>query len=82
MTSDFNDMARVVTQAQIADAPLAATGLSLSLTQGQSFSGTLATFTDAGSAATANDFQARIDWNDGVSTDAAINNNLRVRVGS
>jgi hypothetical protein len=48
---------------------LAATGTSVTATEGAQFSGsTVATFTDADPSAVAGDFAATIDWGDGTST--------------
>ena len=66
--------------ATIADAPLSATGISTPpvLPQGQivagvpTFSGTVATFTDADPAGTLTDYTATINWGDGVSVNGVI----------
>jgi hypothetical protein len=44
---------------------LAGTGLTIAPTEGQAFTGAVATFTDANPIATAADFTADIDWGDG-----------------
>jgi hypothetical protein len=51
--------------ANVADAPLAATALSLSATVGDPLDGPVATFTDADPAGTASDYTVTIDWGDG-----------------
>jgi hypothetical protein len=49
---------------------LVGTGLGLTITEGSSFSGAVATFTNTGFPSnTANDFTATIDWGDGTTTD-------------
>ncbi len=50
------------------EALIAATGVNVSATEGAVFSGTVATFTDPDSAATAGDYTATIDWGDGSSS--------------
>ncbi len=49
----------------MADAPLTAAGVAASATEGTSFSGIVATFTDANPSGTAADFAATITWGDG-----------------
>jgi hypothetical protein len=44
---------------------LSGSGLTLTTTEGQTFNGTVATFTDTSAANTALDFAATIDWGDG-----------------
>jgi parallel beta-helix repeat protein len=51
--------------ATVADAPLTATGASITATEGTSFSGVVATFSDANPGATLGDFSATISWGDG-----------------
>jgi hypothetical protein len=51
--------------AQIAEQPLSVTGAAVSATEGQSFSGTVATFTDGDTAPGASEYSASIDWGDG-----------------
>ena len=48
----------------VADAPLAATGTNLNLTEGSAFTGTVATFSDANPYGTSTDFTATIHWGD------------------
>ena len=52
------------------DAPLTATGLSLAATEGQSFSGTVATFSDPGGDAAS--YTASIAWGDGSTTSGTV----------
>jgi predicted outer membrane repeat protein len=49
----------------VTDGPLKATGLDAVATEGVAFSGSVASFTDANSAATARQFTASISWGDG-----------------
>lgn len=50
--------------------PIAATGTNISATEGKSFSGPVATFTDPDPNATASEYSATIDWGDGSSSPA------------
>jgi uncharacterized repeat protein (TIGR01451 family) len=47
---------------------LTGAGTTISAVQGQSFSGTVGTFTDSNTAAAVGDFAATIDWGDGTTT--------------
>ncbi|HVX63672.1 MAG TPA: carboxypeptidase regulatory-like domain-containing protein, partial [Pirellulales bacterium] len=58
--------------AEIADAPLTAAGLTISSTEGATFSGDVATFTDANPAGAAPDYSATIYWGDGASSAGTI----------
>ena len=58
------------TTVDVADAPLSAASVTLSSTEGATFSGTVATFTDANAASSAADFTATINWGDGTSSTA------------
>lgn len=51
--------------AKVADAPLAAAGLTGSVALGDAFDGVVATFTDADPGAAASDYTITIDWGDG-----------------
>jgi hypothetical protein len=51
--------------AQVADASLTAVGRTLTLLQGKTFTGVVATFTDANTNPDINDFSATITWGDG-----------------
>jgi uncharacterized repeat protein (TIGR01451 family) len=53
---------------QQGDQPITASGTTISATEGASFSGTVATFTDPDSTATASEYSAAIDWGDGSAT--------------
>jgi hypothetical protein len=55
---------------KVQDAPLTATGVSVSATAGTQLSATVATFTHANPAGTASDYTATIDWGDGSSSTA------------
>src|SRR5207244_25688 len=46
------------------DVPITASGTTISATEGASFSGTVATFTDPDTSATASEYTATIDWGD------------------
>jgi len=48
-----------------ADPAITATGTAVSSTEGKPFSGTVATFTDPDTTATASEYSATIDWGDG-----------------
>jgi PKD repeat protein len=52
------------------DQPITASGTTFSATEGASFSGDVATFTDPDTAATASEYSATIDWGDGSATTA------------
>ncbi len=56
---------KVAFQVDVTDAPLTATGVSVSATAGVQLSATVATFTDADPAGTAKDYTATINWGDG-----------------
>jgi hypothetical protein len=58
--------------ATIADAPLTATGANATATVGVSFSGVVASFTDADPNATVADYTAVINWGDGASSAGSI----------
>ena len=61
--------AAAASTANVADAALTAGALTVpAATEGQAFSGQLATFTDADPNAAASDFTAMIDWGDGRTT--------------
>lgn len=49
----------------VADAPLSSQGTSFGLVEGQTFSGTVATFIDGNPSAPLTDFTATVDWGDG-----------------
>lgn len=55
----------VGTTANVADAPLTATGLAITTIELQPFQGAVASFTDANPLASVADFTATIDWGDG-----------------
>src|SRR5207245_1916008 len=58
-------MATASSTVQVADAPLTATGLSITPSAGNTFAGVVATFTDANSNPDINDFSATINWGNG-----------------
>ncbi|HJT36557.1 MAG TPA: TIGR03118 family protein, partial [Pirellulales bacterium] len=59
----------------VADANLSATAVPVNSTEGITFSGTVATFSDANPAATPGDFTAMIRWGDGATTTGAVTAN-------
>jgi hypothetical protein len=63
---------KVAFQAQVADAPLSATGVPVSATAGAPFSGTVAMFTDADPVGTTADYTATIVWGDGTNSAGTI----------
>jgi hypothetical protein len=62
----------MVSVANVADAPVAASGLTARPTARVSFKGTVATFTDGDPFAPPKDFTAAIDWGDGQSASGTI----------
>ena len=64
--------ALAIATATVADAPLTASGLSFTATEGTAFSGVLATFTDPNPLATPSSFTASITWGDGHSSAGTI----------
>jgi hypothetical protein len=58
--------------ANVADAPLNATGQTFAPTEGVTFTGDVASFTDANTAAQSSDFTAKIVWGDGTTTTGVI----------
>jgi uncharacterized repeat protein (TIGR01451 family) len=58
--------------ATVGDATLSATAAAVSTTEGSTFSGTVATFSDGNPLATASDFSATIDWGDGTTTSGSV----------
>jgi hypothetical protein len=58
--------------AQVGDAALTASGLTLPVTEGVSFSKVVATFNDANPSATASEFSATIDWGEEATTAGTI----------
>jgi V8-like Glu-specific endopeptidase len=67
--------ARAASTAQIADAPLTASGPPLQTLEGAMFQGTVASFTDANPNATPEKFTATIAWGDGQTAPGAITAN-------
>ncbi len=63
---------KVAFVANVADAPLSATGVPVSATAGVQLSATVATFTDANPAGTASDYTAIISWGDGTTSTGTI----------
>jgi N-acetylneuraminic acid mutarotase len=56
----------------VVDGSVTLTGAPATATEGQAFTGTVATFTDANPAAQAGDFQATIDWGGGQTSDGTV----------
>jgi hypothetical protein len=70
-TTDSSNTQTVSDSASVADASLSATGAPSSVSP-QSFSGTVANFTDANSTATTADFTATIDWGDSTTSGGTV----------
>ena len=69
LNSDGNPSTRAF-DVKVTDAALSATATPVSATQGTSFNGTVATFTDANPLSQASDFTATIAWGDGTAATA------------
>jgi len=65
-------MTTAISTAVTGDAPLTATGLIATATEGTAFSGTVATFTDADTFATTADYVVTVDWGDGSTSSATV----------
>jgi streptogramin lyase len=63
------------TTATISDAPLTVSGHAFRVQEGSSYSGVVATFTDANALATTGDFSAAITWGDGQTSTGSISLN-------
>jgi FG-GAP-like repeat len=63
-TTDCKTNAMVPFMATVADAPLTATGIDISPTEGVSFTGVVSHFTDADPQGMVGDYSAQIDWGD------------------
>lgn len=64
--------ATAVGTADIADAPLKALGVTIATTEGTTFSGTVATFTDTDPNGALGDYAATIVWGDGATTSGTV----------
>src|SRR5438094_1393651 len=64
--------ATVTSQVLVSDAALTAASMSLNATEGASFAGPVATFSDANPSASLSDYTATIDWGDGQTSTADI----------
>jgi PKD repeat protein len=64
--------ATATTTAQIAEAAFTGVGMTIAATEGASFSGTLATFSDPGSTDPATSFTATINWGDGLTSTGTV----------
>ena len=58
--------------AGVADAPLATSGLTVNLSQGSPFTGVVATFTDGDPNGAVTDYSASIDWGDGTTSTGSV----------
>ncbi|HEX5446523.1 MAG TPA: DUF4214 domain-containing protein, partial [Pirellulales bacterium] len=64
--------ATAASAANIADAALSSAGVAVAPTEGISFTGVVASFTDADPNGTASDYTASIDWGDGSTTSGSV----------
>ncbi|HUY34129.1 MAG TPA: DUF4214 domain-containing protein [Pirellulales bacterium] len=62
----------ITSTATVADAALSGTASPIAATEGASFSGTVATFSDANPAGAAGDYTATINWEDGSTTSGTV----------
>src|SRR5205085_535131 len=65
ITDSGGAAAQATTSAKVTSAPLSGSAVSVSATAGQSFTGPVATFTDANPFGQVGDFTATITWGDG-----------------
>lgn len=65
VTNASLDRLTAASQANVADAPLTASGATISAIEGSTFAGTVATFSDADPGGTVSDYSATITWGDG-----------------
>ncbi|HET6880071.1 MAG TPA: TIGR03118 family protein [Pirellulales bacterium] len=72
VTNASADVLSVASRANVVDAPLSATGTTITTTEGSAFSGPVATFTDADPGGKASDYAATIHWGDGASSPGTI----------
>jgi uncharacterized protein (TIGR03118 family) len=72
VTNASADVLTVASRANVIDAPLNATGTTFAATEGNSFSGTVATFTDADAGAKPSNYGATITWGDGTASSGTI----------
>jgi hypothetical protein len=72
ITDAAGSTALATSSATVADAALSAAGLSLTATEGASFNGAVATFTDADPNGMASDYVATINWGDGTSSTGTV----------
>ncbi len=61
-----------ISPAAIVDSSITAVGMPVAATEGSPFTGTIATFTDPDTAATASEYSATIDWGDGSPVDTGV----------
>lgn len=69
---DVAGLAVVGEQTVAVDGKISASGTSVSATEGKSFSGTVATFSDPDSNASASEYSATIDWGDGTTSSGTV----------
>lgn len=72
ISEEGNVVQKVTSAARVADAPLSATGLSLTAPVGGSFTQVVATFSDPDPTASINNYLATITWGDGTSSAGTI----------
>ena len=72
ITDHGGSQASAVSQVQVSDAALTATGVSFNATEGASFAGAVATFSDSNPSGSLSDFAATIDWGDGQTSAGSI----------
>src|SRR5713226_4829003 len=61
-----------ISPAAIVDSSITAVGMPVAATEGSPFTGTIATFTDPDTEATASEYSATIDWGDGSPVDTGV----------
>jgi hypothetical protein len=69
--TDQNGVETPITLVTVVDAPISASGVSFTATEGEPFNGAVATFIDANAQGRPDQFRAAVDWGDGTSSDTA-----------
>ncbi len=64
--------ASATSTAQVSSPPITASGFTIVVVEGQSYAGSIASFTDANPNAVATDFAATIDWGDGTTSAGSV----------
>ncbi|HEV3345333.1 MAG TPA: DUF4214 domain-containing protein, partial [Pirellulales bacterium] len=77
-----NGAATITGTADVADAPLTATAANIASTEGETFTGTLATFGDGDLLAKDTDYSATINWGDGTSLTAVTGSQMAIANGT